>query len=92
MRREDKERFAILSLCFLVLALLAGLFFLLLQGCTSIEYVNARLPEYELEEIERPVIEEKTEDVVKLMRYAEKKEVQLNNFYKFYNSLRESQR
>lgn len=62
-----------------------------LSSCRTV-YVSANLPVYKLDEIERPSIAEKSEDVIKLMRYAEKKEIQLNNFYEFYESLRAGQK
>lgn len=58
-------------------------------GCQSVRYVKAELPAYEIEEIERPQIKTATDDVVKLIEYAKIREIQLNNFIKFYNELRE---
>lgn len=92
MKIDDKQKFLALSLAFACLVVLGGLIFALLFSCRTIEYVNPKLPEYKLEEIERPHITEQTAEVVFLMRYAEKKEIQLKNFYNFYEALRESQK
>lgn len=91
MKTENKQKYIALSLAFACLVVIFALLFVLL-GCRTIEYVNPKLPEYKLEEIERPQIKEQTAEVVLLMRYAEKKEIQLKNFYNFYEALRESQK
>lgn len=64
--------------------------------CKSTQYIKPQLPTYEVEEVERPVINNfynsdgtYNEDIINLIRYAEIKEVQLENFIKFYNKLRD---
>lgn len=61
-----------------------------LIGCSTVKYVKTELPEYEVEEVERPQITETSDDVIKLIEYAKIKEIQLNTFVKFYNQLREA--
>ena len=58
-------------------------------SCQSVRYVKTELPAYEIEEVVRPQITTATDDVVKLIEYAKIREIQLNNFIKFYNELRE---
>ena len=86
MSKKGKRYFMILSFG---IGFLLAIFFLLfaLSSCRTV-YVRTELPEYEIEEIERPEIKEQSEDVVKLMRYAEKREIQLQNFKAFYDKLR----
>lgn len=91
MRKKSKEY--LILILFIILDII--FLFLILSfttSCRTIEYINPKLPKYELEEIERPSINEKSDDVIKLMRYAEKREIQLTNFYNFYESLRELQK
>lgn len=61
-------------------------------SCKSVEYVKIVPPEYELEEIERPILKRDdsygNEDVTELIRYALKLELQLNTFKSFYDNLR----
>lgn len=90
MKKKQKQNLILLGLIILDIVLLTFIF--LFVSCRSIEYVNPKLPIYELENIERPTITEKSEDIILLMRYAEKKEIQLTNFYNFYESLRQAQK
>lgn len=77
------------NICYIILVIL-------IISCRSTEYIKPQLPNYEVEEIERPVIKNfynsdgsYNEDIINLIRYAEIKEVQLENFIKFYNTLRD---
>lgn len=85
--KNKKKVFFLAMIILYVLSFFAMLYFL--TGCRTV-YVSPELPEYNIEEIERPEITEKSEDIIKLMRYAEKKEIQLNNFKLFYDNLRKA--
>lgn len=86
MTKQNKKKFFYFSIfIFSILFLCFAVF--ILSGCRTI-YIKAELPEYKIENIERPKITEQSEDVVKLMRYAQKKEIQLDNFKTFYENLR----
>lgn len=87
MKEERKKK--IFFFAMIILYIVSFVFMLyLLTSCRTV-YVSPELPEYKLENIERPVITEKSDDIIKLMRYAEKKEIQLNNFKLFYDKLRQ---
>lgn len=58
-------------------------------SCQSVRYVKTELPAYEIEEVERPKVTIVNDDTLKLIEYAKIREIQLNNFIKFYNELRE---
>lgn len=86
----EKDEFKIRLLAILVVfVILIPIIIATLNSCYSVKYINPQLPEYEIEKIERPTVENQTEDVVKVMRYAMKKEEQLKSFETFYNNLRE---
>lgn len=86
-RIKEVVKYIFFGLCISFLILLV----FSLSSCRTV-YISPSLPVYKLDEIERPSITEKSEDIIKLMRYAEKKEIQLNNFYEFYESLRVGQK
>ena len=67
------------------IVLLLVLFF----SCQSVRYVKTELPVYEIEEVARPKVTIVNDDTLKLIEYAKIREIQLNNFIKFYNELRE---
>lgn len=75
------KKFGIIGIITITLAIISS--------CKTTEYIRAELPEYKVEEVERPTISEKSEDIIKLMRYAEIKEMQLKNFQEFYDNLRQ---
>lgn len=85
--KNKKKIFALIMIVLYILSFFTMLYFL--TGCRTV-YVSPELPEYKLEEIKRPEITEKSDDIIKLMRYAEKKEIQLNNFKLFYDNLRKA--
>lgn len=79
MKRRDYIFNAIIFVFVLVLSF----------GCQSVRYVKTELPAYEIEEVERPKVTIVNDDTLKLIEYAKIREIQLNNFIKFYNELRE---
>lgn len=70
---------------------------LMLTGCTSVEYIQPTLPEFNPARPSRPVLETVEEEVpykatvntIKLMEYARQLEVYSNSWEIFYTQLQE---
>ena len=70
---------------------------LILTGCTSVEYVQPSLPDFNPVRPARPQLEEVNEEVpqgavintVRLMNYSRELEIYSNTWESFYNQLKE---